>query len=878
MTLYTFEELIDNPRDDEIGKKAQSLVEMTGMGARVPEGFVIGVDGLKRFWDRNNLSTSVKRVTDLSNADEVSAREVIETLKNEILSGTFDDSFIQDLDIKLNEYSCQQFAIRSSGNCEDLDDASFAGLYETKLNVIGLHNICDAIKECWSSLFSERVIQYCLNKEIELSQMTMSLIVQRMIPSEKSGVLFSVDPLTGNDKHMLVEACFGLGEALVGGEVTPDQYVYDWYNKESVSETINEKAISLVAINEKPFVKKVELSKIDALKKVISDEQLAALVDSAVDIQVHYGHPVDIEWAYCKGIMYIVQSRPITQINYSGIQGEWSTADFKDGGVSSSVCSPFMWSLYDYIWESELPKYIDSVKLMGEEPVSLWGDMFFGRPYWNVGAVKEGLKKLPGYVERSFDEDLGVAVSYEGDGYVTKTSIRSIVAGLRALMAMNKGFSRAQEKWKGFRDTQTNRLDALKSLDVKSFTQKELFEFYEEFINEEFFNSEANYFNHIYDNSNVATLFKESIKNVKSDIGFIDLVSGLDDVSHLALNYGIWNLSRAILSDSDSLHYWRASNVSEIVAAASLGEVNNNFSMLRELIEDNCFHSTRELDITVPRYGEDPSFIVESVKSNLSLDDSYDPKIIATKQKEKYNAAFDKFMQDIPFYRRGSVTKSLLRLREFLWWREEYRDLSTHFYYYVRSYTLMLVPYFKKWKIINVEGDLFFLTKDDVINVLNGQMSHEEAADIIRRNRQYYLSFRNFDNPSEIGGKYSFAGSAVVPSSDSGMVGIPCSPGVVRGRVRIIKDIFDADRLQKGDILITKFTDPGWTPKFGIISAVATETGGVLSHAAVISREYGIPAVLAIPGLTTMLSDGQWISINGSTGVIESIEEVEETS
>lgn len=137
---------------------------------------------------------------------------------------------------------------------------------------------------------------------------------------------------------------------------------------------------------------------------------------------------------------------------------------------------------------------------------------------------------------------------------------------------------------------------------------------------------------------------------------------------------------------------------------------------------------------------------------------------------------------------------------------------------------------------------------------------------MLAKNKLYYQSFRNYQNPNEIGSRFDRAATTL--AADGGLKGIACSPGVVRGRARVIKDIFDADRLAQGDILITKFTDPGWTPKFSLLAAVATETGGLLSHAAVISREYGIPAVLAIPNLTTSVRDGQEITIDGNAGVV----------
>jgi len=875
MSFYTFEEIVSSVSADQIGAKAQSLAEMTAMGARVPEGFVIGQDELKRFVSFNDLAGIVSDVTAITDFGGSSAQLAVDVFQKAVQGGVFDPEFLSELNDKLQHLPYSHYAVRSSANCEDLKDASFAGLYETQLNISGVSYLCEAIKQCWSSLFSERVIRYSLNKGIELPRMCMSVIVQRMIPAEKSGVLFSVNPLTGNDKEMFVEACFGLGEALVSGAVTPDQYVYHWYDEFEASRVVNSKAIALLAIDASPFVTEVALSGDDATNAVLESCLLRDLVDAALTIQTYYGHPVDIEWAYYSEQFYIVQSRPITHINYSAIDGEWTTADFKDGGVSSSVCSPFMWSLYDFVWESELPKYLSEVHLIGDKPVSLWGEMFYGRPYWNVGAVKDGLKKLPGFNERSFDEDLGIAVAYEGDGHVTKTSLRSIVAGIRVLHGLKQRFKSSESNWQTFRRSQKARLLELKALDVDQLSRPKYFAFYAQFINQEYFQSEAGYFNQIYDNSNLVTLFKESFNKLNSPVEFIDLIAGLEEVSHLGLNFQIWSLSREIRGDAAALQYWSKASAVEIIELLAAGCQQYCLPSLQRLINENYFHSTRELDITVARYGEDPRFIVESVQANLALDDSVDPVKIAQGQRSKFKTNCALFEKSIPFYKRSAMMESLRRLRQFLWWREEFRDLSTHFYYYVRIYTLKLAPIFKQWGIIDDPKEIFFLTKDQVIDVLQSRLDRYEAASIVRKNVSYYQSFRHFNNPNEMGGQYPLQ-SGISPLSKARIVGIPCSSGVVTGRVKIIKDISDAGRLEQGDILITPFTDPGWTPTFSLISAVATETGGVLSHAAVISREYGIPAVLAIPGITETLRDGQWITINGGTGVIDLVDETEE--
>jgi phosphohistidine swiveling domain-containing protein len=291
-------------------------------------------------------------------------------------------------------------------------------------------------------------------------------------------------------------------------------------------------------------------------------------------------------------------------------------------------------------------------------------------------------------------------------------------------------------------------------------------------------------------------------------------------------------------------------------------------------IQHFAYRSTRELDITVAHFGENPSFVIQSIKNSLLLDESANPRTLNKEQHYKFLTKLQSFKQALPFYKRFMLIKFLVKLRDFYWWREELRSLSIRYYYQIRRFTLHLVPYFQEQGIIEEEKDIFYLCKDDILQLLSGKLKANDAKVLLTRNRIYYQSFRNFKNSNEIGEKYihkSTLASDINSTTNSNLklYGIPCSPGNVVARVKIIKDINDAERLEKGDILVTKFTDPGWTVKFNLIKAVATEVGGVLSHSAVISREYGIPAVLAVEGLTEKLIEGQRVRIDGSKGTVD---------
>lgn len=867
--FYLFNEVRnDSNLKSLVGKKAISLIEMAGWDLPVPDGGCIVTDTFSKFISENKLDKYVEGVVNNTNQDEIIENSKI--LQQKIMEGKLPEELSSKIEKFLNSHPDKFFAVRSSGTKEDLGALSFAGQYTSILNVKNKEDVFNAIKECWSSLYNDRLITYCLFNKIDLKSMKLAVVVQEMIPSEKSGVVFTINPLNGSDKEMIIEATYGLGEALVGGEVTPDQYYYNWYERSETDRKIGEKKISIIPINEAPFTQKVKNS--DEIKKqaALTDKEIKELAELALRVQMAYGFPVDIEWAKFGDKFYIVQSRPITMINYSGIEGEWTTADFKDGGVSSTVCTPYMWALYDLTLENSMPEYMQEIGFINEKNEVdnvLFGDMHFGRPYWNAQIVKDYLKKMPGFVERDYEEDIGIEVTYEGTGYVSKLTAKTLKKGLKVLNKLNNATKLQMKNSPGFKEKQSKKLNELEKFNPKSLSRAEFFGFFEKFIKEDYYYSESSYFKFIYNNSNLQSVFKKYMLRVKKDVDLLQLMSGLHDISHLLPNYDLWDISRIIKRDKKACEFWKGATVAELNEYWTNNYNKNHMGDVRRFVKEYKYHSTRELDITIPRYGEDPSFVFKSLKEYIKLDDSHNPKTLSTHQFDAYMNYENQLLNSIPIYKKRRVKKKIHEMRNFLWWREEYRDLSTRYYYEVRRFTLVLAKHFLEMNVINERDDVFFLNFENIFEITKGNMTGEQVKDLIQRNKDYYKSFRNFQNPNEIGSRFHSQSHEVDTNAHS-LKGIPASPGTVTGKCKVILDIFDSDRLEEGDILITKFTDPGWTPKFGIISAVATETGGLLSHAAVISREYGIPSVLAVKDLTKIVKDGQTVTINGDRGEV----------
>lgn len=746
--MYAFNALCALSELPPIGKKAESLIALLQQGAPVPPGACLDAGALEAFLNLSALLPQVKAFWQgLLPAAE---------LQTALLAAPLPPALEAELTAFLAEHPTEsRWAVRSSGVQEDLAEASFAGLYTTELNVQGADELALAIKRCWSSLFSERVQAYVTRQGLDPTNLGLGVILQQMVPAEKSGVLFTVHPLSGHDTQMLIEAVPGLGEALVSGGLTPDRFVWDWRSQRLLEEEVFAQERELRVSDAAPYTTWRKLTPEEGAQPVLASAQIQTLCELALQIQKACGYPVDIEWVWAAGEFYIVQRRPITRLHYQGITGEWTTADFKDGGVSSSVCTPLMWSLYDLIWEQTMPAYLRKTHLLAPESEQVtWGTMFFGRPYWNVGAVKAGLKALPGFVEREFDTDLGIEVSYTGSGHVTPTNLGSLTQGLRVLGALKRSFAQRLAHNPPFAHRQRVRLSELASTEPQLLNDADLLKACRSLIYRDYVQSESAYFYHIFDNSNVTTLFKDSFKPYADKISYLKLISGLSDLSHLRQNIDLWELSRDIRQQPEALAYWQNTPVAQL-----LNDWQNENAeaplliALRAYIARYRHHASRELDLTVPRYGEDPTPIFESLKTLLDLPDGADPRRSGDKQQAEYQQERERLLALAPVWKRRGLAAQLDQLRAFLWWREELRDLSTRMYDQIRRFVVVLAERLAAQGALNDAADAFFLTIHALLDLAGGSLSPENAQAQLEQARSYYLSFRHFRNPDEMGAR-----------------------------------------------------------------------------------------------------------------------------
>ncbi len=792
------------------GKKAAHLHRLKQAGFRVPLGFVV-----------SDLDFSLESIEGLPSTESLA------------LSVAAIGGF--------------PVAVRSSGVLEDLEGASFAGQYLTRLNVSSMDQLREAITECRSASSQTNVIAYARSRGIEGPIPPPALLIQKMVDAEKAGVAFGIHPVTGQEEHCYVELCAGLGEKLVSGLSNPTRLTLSHHHDGKViEEEAGEDHAALLS------------------------QERSELVQNVLEISAHFGSPQDVEWAISKsGELYILQSRPITQVTWRSDTEEMTNADLKDGGVSARVCTPMMFSLYRRAFQNSMQAYFENVHFLKKGDRQEWMHSYYGRVYWNAGATKRGLVKIPGFDEASFDRDLGIQKDYgkRGPTRVSSSDPRVLVRAIPVAIAIETEFQKNLKMTERFASqfhAQENGLRA-RLQSVKELSEKDFAVLFQEVIDQFYPWTEESYFTTIYNNSNAQTLFKELLAKIdtatESSTQLVHLLSGLTDVSHLEMQRDTVQLFKVGQKEGTSSPSFQAA--------------------LEAFLKKNDFHGDAELELLTPRWGEAPERVRKMIEDMIvSKITPSDPDASAARQREEFEREVRSVEErikraPISWFKKQSLRRSfhsqLARVRTFLTRREAMRELSSRAYYLVRLVLLEATRRLQATQNLNTSDDLFFLHWEESLALVQSEADVSILQKVIQKRKLLYQAYRSFQAPNEFGaGIHQIHSDSLVSQEDGAMVlkGTGCSPGIYEGRVRVIESVEQMSLIEEGDILVTRFTDPGWTPVLGLVRGIITEVGGMLSHAAVISREYGIPAVLNLPGAMKQLQSAERVRIDGNTGKV----------
>ena len=732
-------------------------------------------------------------------------------------------------------------AVRSSAQLEDLAAASFAGQYATYLKITTLTGLIEAIQACRVSGNNGHALCYLHRQGYKTRPVRINVLVQKFVDASVAGVVFSIHPHSGREEHALIECCHGLGERLVSGEITPTRYVMRLEDGNVIEREANAEDVTL------------------------ADEILRKLRHYARELQAYFGTPQDIEWALDQaGQLWILQSRPITRIQWRTDIDEFTNANFRDGGVAAHVCTPLMYSLYRDAFQESMSRYFTNIRLLSKtEPQRSWVNMFYGRPYWCVSAVKTVLSKVPGYDEQRFDQDLGIQKEYGPRGPVrTPITLRTLLPALPVALALEREYRRqlrlTEDYGRNFSQSEARYLRF-----AESFSAMQDGEFFSLLLAVLKFHDQVqgDYFTTVYNHANYQTDFKKLVDRISDvtgeDISSMVLMSGLRDVSHMRIQSAFRKLVETARHEGMNSSAW-----------------NKTFA---DFLKTHSHHGDSELDISAPRWGECPERIRQMVEEVLHAGiEPKDGEAAALEQFDRHSTEVQRVIailgrnlwQRFRFQR--AFRNRLDTARTYASRREQMREYSTRADWVVRRYALDVGRRLHRGGWLSHEEDVFMLQTEDLraFAQLRADKTHMLAVTSFRK--LMHRGYRKLEAPGELGRGISQAtADPWVESSGAVLLkGTGCSAGRVTARARVVSGLADCINLHPREILVTRSTDPAWTPVFGLVSGIVTEVGGLLSHGAVLGREYGLPTVLNVQGATNIIKTGQILDVDGELGTV----------
>ena len=851
---------IDQTQVAVVGAKGAQLGELSRIeGIRVPPGFCVTTDAFRRIMEEApSIREQLNRLSHL-NPDE---REAIRTLsaevRRELEAIAIPDELAAAITSSLarlgKRVAC---AVRSSATAEDLPTASFAGQQDTYLNVVGSAAILQHVSRCWASLFTERAVAYRLRNGFDHRGVYMAVVVQQMVHPEAAGILFTADPVTSSRKLVSVEASFGLGEALLSGRMTAD--VYKVRGDVIVEKTVG---IKKLVIHASPAGGTQEET-IDPLlqeQPALTDAQVVRLAQLGRRIEGHFGLPQDIEWCLVDDSFQIVQSRPITTlfpIPAAGDQGNHVYVSVGHAQMMTDAMKPLGLSFWQLT--TPRPMYVAGGRLFVDVALGLASpasrvDLLevLGKSDPLVGDALKTILERDDFILTLRDAspgatpDRGVPVPVETDSAIVTGLIERSEASIAKLKNDIHGKSGSallefilediQELRRILFDPQSHQV-FMSAMEATWWLNEHM----EAWLGEK----------------NAADALTQSVPhNVTSEMGL-----ALLDVADVIRPHPEVVTYLQDVEDDGFLD--------EMPKLAGGREARDAILAYLDKYGMRC---VGEIDITRPRWSERPTTLVPLILGNIKNFETgagerrFQQGLGEARETERKLLARLRNLPDGE--EEVDETKQMIDLvRTFIGYREypKYGMVSRYFVY--KKALLEEAGRLVQTEVLREKEDIFYLTfqeLDDVVrtnHVDDGLVSQRKDA---LRSYQALTPPRVFTSDGEV-----IAGSYRRPDVPTGaLVGLPVSGGTVEGRARIILDMAEAD-LEPGDILVTTFTDPSWSPSFVAISGLVTEVGGLMTHGAVVAREYGLPAVVGVEQATRLIPDGHRIRVHGTDGYVE---------
>ncbi len=852
--IYKFNEK-QVPKLSEVGGKAKALIETSINGMPVPEGIVLSVTFFAPWLSK--IKSSVEFQAALADTTKENCSK-LKALAKEL---AFNEEQSKLIEQAVENLGGNVFAVRSSSPEEDLEGTSFAGMYETYLGVkkCDLHtNIANAFSSC----FDFRVMEYKKKNGMDLQSTAIAIIIQRQIASDMSGVGFSLNPLNNAYDEVYINAAFGLGEAVVSGIVTPDNYVYDFAAKTIIEKKISSKEIALWLNDDGGIIEKVNENKEE---QVLNDAQIIELANLIKDCENYYAKPMDTEWAFENGKLYLLQSRPIT--TYYCLFSELRTKPnepkrfYIDLNMVTQGFSEPMSVLGLELWSHMV--YHVKFGLFTPES-SGTAPALYGKQYCSVTALCKalGTKSLPTFfnsvdynVQKIFQEINLQAHPFEGIPRGAEKVKLTLAKGMLPMIPnmLQSTLSDHRKVVKAYLEQCDNLI-----ANAKAMTKEENFDenAKQSLASVSSLMSTASViFSGLYGQKQLKKLFKGS--EVEEDV--VTLGMDLDGNPSSEMGHLLFNLASRV-------EFKSIQSREEFINKANNRKFNDNFLVLYdEFMEKYAVRGFFEIDVASKRIYEDVGMLYDKL---IQINTNDNQILLSTQRREQaYNRLLNVAKQK-GFEKK--FVKYAEKYKQTFGYREHPKYIIVYIISILHNIALDIAEDFVNSGRLDKPYDIFDLQSEEI-----AKAQQDNNFDLRTAREKNLSGYKLIENVKEFPLVIDSRGKIYKPKIEiveGDLIGEPIASGKAVGKAKVLRSPYEKPLLA-GEILITKATEPSWTPIFTNAAGVIMEIGGPLQHGGIIAREYGIPCVSGLSGIMDIINDGDLVEVDGTNGVVRILDQ-----
>lgn len=853
-----------------VGGKAANLGELFKVeGIHVPDGFCITTSAFKNIIEGNPLINSLlNELSALKLEDKNQVSVLSAKIRNVIESAMIPPDICKEIQRFLSKFGKENaYAIRSSATAEDLPSASFAGQQDSYLNITGeASSVLEHISKCWASLFTERAIYYRMQNHFDHRNVQIAVIVQQMVFPERSGILFTADPVNGNRKITSIDAGFGLGEALVSGLVNADHYTVR--NGRITGRKIADKKIAIHAVKN-GGIQKTAIEPEQQQQHALTDGQILELEVIGRKVESHFGCPHDIEWCLADDRFYIVQARPVTTLFPIPASGDDENRVYVSVGHQQMMTGAMK------------PLGISFRQMTSVRPMAVAGGRMFaditaqlaspaGRNMLvNVLGKSDPLIKdaLENILER--EDFIKIRQDDQPQQASAKNNVGSPPADFTALNDYDATVV-------GELITSSQQYTTALQQQIQTRSGTALLDFIVEDVRQLSRHiSDPKSFGVIMTGMNASSWINEKMLEWLGEKNAADTIS--QSVPHNVtseMGLALLDVADAIRPYPEIITYLQQAKADSFLdELEQLKGGRETKNAILDFLRKYGMRCAGEIDITRPRWSEKPATLLPLILGNIKNFEpgesrrKFDRGLQQALQKEKALLERLTALPDGPAKAR-EAKRMITLVRNLAGYREYPKyDIVSRYYIYKQA-LLKEAERLVQANVINEKEDIWYLDFDELHEAVHLSAGQPDANNpyrqLINRRKEEYKHYEKLRPPRVITsdgeiitGRYQRGN---IPAG--AIVGLPVSSGIVEGRARVMVKMED-------DILVTVFTDPSWTPLFVAAKGLITEVGGLMTHGAVIAREYGLPAVVGVENATQLIKDGQRIRVNGTEGLVE---------